>query len=211
MKRRIAIAVLAVLPLTACGGSETAVTPTTTSTTTTQAGQPSASADTPAYLVAATPAGIAPTPCPALGFDDVGAPGAPVTTYTRCGFTVTTATANWTAWTGYGKPAPFIGFISAAGTTGTGEVRVTSAAGKFTFQSVDIYSSTTKIPYVITGLAGGATVFTIQATQPNTFGNFATVSNPNASVQVDTLVIQLSNPSAPCCANPVGLDNIAVK
>jgi hypothetical protein len=207
---RILLAVFAWLPLAACGGGETTVTPTATSTTT-QAGQDSAGAATPAYLVAATPAGVASTPCPALGFDDVGAPGATVTTYTKCGFTVTATAANWTAWTGYGNPAPFIGFMSAGGVTGAGEVRVTSSAGRFTFQSVDIYSSTTPIPYVITGLANSATVFTIQATQPNTFGKFATVTNPNATAQVDTLVIRLTNPAAPCCANPVGLDNIAVK
>jgi hypothetical protein len=124
---------------------------------------------------------------------------------------VTTTTTNWTAWTGYGHPAPFIGFMSGEGATSTGEVRVTSAAGKFTFQSVDIYSSTTPIPYVITGLAGSATVFTIQGTQPNTLGNFATIRNPNPSAQVDALVIRLTNPAAPCCANPVGLDNVAVK
>lgn len=210
MKRRIAVAVIAWLPFTACGGNQTTLMPTAASTTT-QTGQDSPAAGTPGYLVAATPAGVASTPCPALGFDDVGAPGATVTTYTRCGFTVTATAANWTAWTGYGNPAPFIGFMAPGGVTGTGEVRVTSAAGTFTFRSVDIYSSTTKIPYVITGLAKSAEVFTIQGTQPNTFGKFATVSNPNATAQVDTLVIRLTNPAAPCCANPVGLDNIAVK
>jgi hypothetical protein len=213
MKTRIAIALLALVPLAACGGNAP-VTPTAstaTTSTTSQAGQSSSAASTPAYLVGATPAGVASTPCPAIGFDDVGAPGATVTSYTRCGFTVTATSTNWTAWTGYGKPAPFIGFMSAGGVTDTGEVRVTSSSGKFTFQSVDIYSSTTKIPYSITGLSGSATVFTIEGTQPNTFGNFATVSNPNAGAQVDTLVIKLTNPAAQCCANPVGLDNIAVK
>jgi hypothetical protein len=209
MRRRMAIALFAWLPFTACGASETAVTPTTTSTT--QAAQDSSAVATPDFLIAATPAGSASTPCPALGFDEVGAPGATVTTYTKCGFTVTATTTNWAAWTGYGNPAPFIGFISAGGVTGEGEVRVTSAAGTFTFQSVDIYSSTTKIPYVITGLVNSAAVFTIEGTQPNTFGKFATVTNPNATALVDTLVIRLTNPAAVCCANPVGLDNIAVK
>ncbi len=48
------------------------------------------------------------------------------------------------------------------------------------------------------------------STQPNTFGNFATVSNPNADAQIDTLVIRLLNPAAACCPNPTGLDNIVV-
>lgn len=115
------------------------------------------------------------------------------------------------AWTGYGRPAPFIGFMSDAGVTTAGEIRVTAAAGKFAFQSVDLYSSTTPIPYVITGIANAATVFTLEGKQPNTYGNFATIGNPNASVQIDALVIRLSNPAAPCCANPMGLDNIVVK
>jgi hypothetical protein len=101
--------------------------------------------------------------------------------------------------------------MSAAGATTTGEIRVTAASGKFAFQSVDVYSSTTPIPYVITGIANSVTVFTLQSTQPNTFGNFATISNPTADAQIDTLVIQLSNPAAACCPNPTGLDNIAVR
>jgi hypothetical protein len=141
----------------------------------------------------------------------VGSPGAAVTTYSKCGFTVAASGASWTAWTGYGNPAPFIGFMSAGGTTTTGTVRVTSAAGRFTFQSADVYSSTTPIPYVITGMLGSTTVFTIKGTQPNTFGRFATVSNPNGSAQVDALVIEVTNPAAECCTNPVGVDNLVVK
>lgn len=210
MKRGILVAVFACLPFAACGESDTAVSPTTDSTAT-QAAQGSSAGATPEYLIAATPAGSPSTPCPTLGFDGVGAPAETVTTYTSCGFTVAATTAKWTAWTGYGNPAPFIGFMAAGGVTGEGEVRVTSAAGKFAFQSVDIYSSTTKIPYVITGFVNSTKVFSIEGTQPNTFGKFATISNPNAATQVDALVIRLTNPAAPCCANPVGLDNIVVR
>ena len=53
-------------------------------------------------------------------------------------------------------------------------------------------------------------VFTIQNTQPNTFGNFAALVNREAASPVDLLVIRLSNPSAPCCPNPMGLDNIVL-
>jgi hypothetical protein len=187
MNVRIAMAFVALLSLSACGGTPAAPT---TSTTTAQVSQAEPqSVPPPAYLVAPTPAGAASTPCPAIGFEDVGAPGASVTTYAKCGFTVTAAGTKWTAWTGYGNPAPFIGFMSAGGVTITEEVRVTSAAGKFTFQSVDVYSSTTPIPYSITGLSGSTTVFTVKGTQPNTFGKFATVANPNANAQVDTRVV----------------------
>jgi len=47
-------------------------------------------------------------------------------------------------------------------------------------------------------------------TLPNTFGNFATVVNPQAADVIDTLVRRLSNPAAICCANPMGVDNIVV-
>jgi hypothetical protein len=89
-------------------------------------------------------------------------------------------------------------------------VSVTAAAGKFTFQSVDVYSSTTPIPYVITGFADLSPVFTIQGTQGNTFGDFATISNPNAGAQIDALIIRLVNPAVLCCPNTTGLDNIVV-
>lgn len=141
MRFAISFALTACLGLWACGGSTVPI---------------------PAFLIASTPAGAS-TPCPAIGFDDAGPAAAPVTTYTRCGFTVTATTPNWTVWTGYGSPAPFIGFMSAAGATTTGEIRVTAAAGKFTFQSVDVYSSTTPIPYVIVGVANSATVFSSRA------------------------------------------------
>jgi hypothetical protein len=146
--------------------------------------------------------------CPAIGFDELGPNAVAFTTYTACGFTVTSTAASWTVSTTHGRPAPFIQFVSPGGTTAAGEVIVTASGAAFRFVSVDLYSSTTPIPYVITGIANSATVFTIQNTQPNTFGNFATIVNPDAAKQVDALLIRLSNPAAPCCSNPMGLDNI---
>ena len=160
--------------------------------------------------IASTSAGAS-TPCPTLGFDGFDDEACAVTTYTKCGFTVTATTPNWTVITQYGHPAPAIVFESAAGATTTGEVRVTAAAGKFTFRSVDVYSSTTPIPYVITGVANSATVFALRGTHGNTYGDFATITNPNAGAQIDALVIRLVNPAVLCCPNPTGLDNIVVK
>ena len=202
------IAVAAFLGFCACGGQP--ASPSATPATVTSGSSSATSVPIPDFLLGA-PQVTAPTPCPTVGFDDAGAAAAPVTTYTRCAFTVTANTPNWTVWTGYGRPAPFIGFMSAAGATTTGEIRVTAATGTFTFQSVDVYSSTTPIPYVITGLANSAIVFSLRSTQGNTFGNFATISNPHADAHIDTLVIRLSNPAAACCPNPTGLDNIVVK
>jgi len=146
----------------------------------------------------------APGPCN-ISFDELRANG-PFTSLSACGLTVAASGAPWQALMTYGRPAPFVQFLSNAGVTSVGDVTI--SGGTFTFAAVDIYSSTTKIPYDITGLAGGATVFQIQDVQGNTFGNFATILNLQAAKTIDTLRIRLTNPAAPCCANPVGLDNI---
>jgi hypothetical protein len=132
--------------------------------------------------------------------------GAPVTSYSESGMQVSLTSADWHASTSYGHPPPFVVFSAAAGTTVTGVAHVTTASPSY-FQSVDLYASTTPVPYVITGSRNGATVFTITGNTGNTFGTFRTVTNPNA-VQVDALSITLTNTAAPCCSNPMGLDTI---
>jgi hypothetical protein len=148
-------------------------------------------------------------PC-LVGFDELLVHGAAFTTHTACGLNIAVTAASWQVSTSYGHPAPFVQFLSPAGTTTTGEITATAVGATFAFTSVDIYSSTTKIPYEISGLAGGAVVFTIQGVQGNTFGNFATVAAAGATRQIQKLRIRLTNPAAPCCSNPVGLDNIRV-
>ena len=121
------------------------------------------------------------------------------------------ASGPWEASTTYGNPAPFIQFYAAAGTTVTGEVRLTAGGSAFSFYSVDLYSSTTPVPYTITGLRNASPVFTLMDTLPNTFGNFRTVANPNAAAPIDTLSIVLTNAAATCCRNPMGLDTIVLR
>jgi hypothetical protein len=150
------------------------------------------------------------TPCGTIGFDEFPVNLAPFTVSSACGLTVRATTSNWVVLTTYGRPAPFIQFTSPSGITTDGEVFVSANGTKFTFQSVDLYSSTTQIPYVITGFANSIEVFRVQNTQSNTFGNFATVTNPSPGAPLDSLVIHLSNPAASCCSNPMGLDNIRV-
>jgi hypothetical protein len=150
-----------------------------------------------------------------ITFRDLTTNRAPVSSYAEAGMTLVTTAASWHAITTYGNPAPSLQFDRAASApTLTGEVRITAAGGRlFTFTSVDIYSSVTPIPYRFTGLLNSATVFTLERTQPNTFGNFATIVNPNPAALIDTLVIRLSNPATPTCpicSNPVGLDNVVV-
>lgn len=150
-----------------------------------------------------------PGPC-LVGYDEVRVNGAAFTSHKACGLDIAVTAGTWQASTTYGRPAPFVQFLSPAGTTTTGEITVSAAGATFAMTSVDIYSSTTKIPYEISGLIGGAVVFTVQGVQGNTFGNFATIGTPGGAAQIDTLRIRLTNPAAPCCSNPVGLDNIRV-
>jgi hypothetical protein len=94
--------------------------------------------------------------------------------------------------------------------TTDGEIRITAGGSRFQFKSVDVYSSTTPIPYTFTGMLGSATVFALSGRQGNTFGNFATVASGRPDASIDTLLIRLSNAAAPCCGNPMGVDNIVL-
>src|SRR5262245_3816152 len=170
----------------ACGGST--VTPSA----------PTASTATAITTTPQVPAG----PC-TIGFDGLAVNRAPFETHGACGLRITASGAPWQASTTYGVPAPFIQFIAPGGTTLIGDVTLQSADGVFTFASVDLYSSTTKIPYEITGTTAGAVAFVLQDVVGNTFGRFATVVNPHAAA-VDAVRIRLTNPAAPCCTNPVG-------
>jgi hypothetical protein len=100
--------------------------------------------------------------------------------------------------------------LAAAGSTTIGQVALTVAGGTFAFTSLDVYSSTTRIPYEISGSANRVALFTIANVQGNTYGQFATVVNPQPSAAIDTLTIRLTNAAAPCCSNPMGLDEIRV-
>ncbi len=142
-----------------------------------------------------------------IGFGALTTDGAAVTSYSETGLQVSMVSGDWRARTTYGSPAPFVQFNADAGTTVTGTVHVTTASPTY-FKSVDVYASTTPIPYTITGLRGGAAVFTITGNTGNTYGTFRTITNANA-VLVDALTITLTNAAAACCKNPMGLDNIA--
>jgi hypothetical protein len=131
---------------------------------------------------------------------------APFTSYTESGFTVAPLSGNWLVGDRFGNPPPFIVFTNPPSTTAS--IAVTDAGAPFSFSSIDLYSSITPIPYTFTGLLNGNMVFTTSGTVPNTFGNFASVSNSHGTDVIDTLQVTLSNP--PGLPNPVGLDNIVV-
>jgi hypothetical protein len=132
-----------------------------------------------------------------------------VSGYTESGFTISPTTPIWFVGS-YGKPGPSIQFSSAAGVSTDGEVRISNGDSIFRLVSVDVYSSTTPIPYAFTGIRNGSTVYSVAGRQGNTFGNFATVASGQSETVIDALLIRLTNPAAPCCANSVGIDNIVI-
>lgn len=151
--------------------------------------------------------GLSGLPCAGLF---PASPSCAVSSYAESGFTLSAMSGNWIVRTDYGNPGPFIQFIAEQGTTGTAEVQITAGGSTFSFTSVDLYSSTTTIPYRITGSRNSASVFVLSDTVPNTFGDFKTVINPNGSAVIDSLSIVLTNPAQVCCRNPTGLDTIAL-
>ncbi len=136
------------------------------------------------------------------------APSGSIASHAESGFTVTAFSGSWFV-SGYGNPGPSIQFEQVTGQPAlTSSVRISSGGSLFQFGSVDLYSSVTPIPYVITGYLNSVAVFSLKGTVPNTFGTFATVPNPSETGAVDALSISLTNPEIPCCSNPMGLDNI---
>lgn len=155
-------------------------------------------------------AALRPTTTYTLGFSSLRDNRTAFAMYNDSGFTVSVVSADWIAITTYGNPIPFIEFYSPLGLTTTGELRITAGGAPFWFSSIDLYSSTTKIPYVFEGSLSGDSVYTVVNVLGNTFGAFARTANLRADAPIDTLQIRLSNPSAPCCSNPMGVDNIVL-
>jgi hypothetical protein len=134
--------------------------------------------------------------------------GTRFTNYTESGLTVSALSGNWVV--GFGHPPPGIDFINPTLTTQTASISVTDGGFPFKFSSIELFSSTTAIPYTFTGLLNGSIVETNSATVPMTFGNFVKVGGFQSDVTIDTLQVTLSNPAVPFTGNPVGLDNIEV-
>jgi hypothetical protein len=146
-----------------------------------------------------------------MTFNGLAPDGAAVPIYSESGFSISANPGSWAVRTTYGNPAPFVQFRAPGGNVVTGQIQVTAEGFQpFTFNSVDLYSSTTQIPYTIVGTKRAAVVFSVEGSLPNTFGNFRTVVNPHGTDAIDTLTIILVNSAAPCCSNPMGLDNIAL-
>ena len=180
MQKRACVFVLLVT-VGACGTGNGAPESLSNSLTT----APSNSLPTSPSSASSSPA----SPSATITFDGLTASGSAVNTYTEAGFAVLATSGRWMAVTTNGNPAPFIQFISPAGSTVTSAIQVTAGGGTFGFKSVDFYSSAIPIPYTITGLRHSTAMFTLASTVPDTFGNFATVVNPHAADVIDTVVM----------------------
>lgn len=145
-----------------------------------------------------------------LGFSSLRENRTPFTSHVESGFSVSVVSANWISITTYGNPQPFVEFFGPAGTTTTGELRITANGDAFWLNAIDFYSSTTKIPYVIEGYLNNELAFSVVDVIGNTFGAFARRPNPKVDTPVQEIRVRLSNPSAPCCENPMGVDNVVV-
>ena len=187
---------LVIFPAAGCGGTESTTGPSTTST--------------PVTAPRIDPTTVKPSVTYTIGFASLRENRAPFTGHAESGFDVSAVSGQWMALTTYGNPQPFVEFSGPAGVTTTGELRITAGGAPFWFNSIDLYSSTTKIPYVIEGFLNSDQIYASVDVIGNTFGAFARRSNPNADKAVQEIRIRLSNPSAPCCSNPMGVDNIVV-
>jgi hypothetical protein len=129
------------------------------------------------------------------------------------GFHISPLSRNWLVGEQYGHPPPYIYFVREASETKpvSGSVLITASGQTFLLESVDIYSSVERTPYVITGFVGERKVFVLGDVVPNTFGNFARVDNPHKSTPVNRVSINLETYTENPVSNPVGIDNIAVR
>jgi hypothetical protein len=151
----------------------------------------------------------------ATTIDFSGLPGSqdsPFTSYTESGFTVAPLSGSWLVGQNFGHPSPFVFFKHPAvgGTTTEAAITVTDADTTFSFNSIDIYSSVTPVPYVFTGLLNGQTVFTASGTVPLSYGKFTIVPNPHGKDLIDTLQVTLSTFTKFPVGNSVGIDNIVI-
>lgn len=146
-----------------------------------------------------------------IAFSGVATGGASYGGHSEAGFTIAPSGASWFGST-YGTPGPAVHFTGTALSNITGQIVVTGDGRPFGFSKVDLYSSVTPIPWRFVGKRGGAVIFDVSGTQPNTFGAFATISSGQSSALIDRLEIYVTNPlgSITCCSNPIGVDSIVV-
>lgn len=131
--------------------------------------------------------------------------------YSEYGFQVTAgANDDWVVNGSYGNPAPMIQFPVPADKIVTNAVTVTHATERFTYKSVDLYSSLSPVKWKFAGSLKGKTVYSQSGQMPNPTGGFTTLKNGHAGAAVDKVDITLTNVKVPCCGNEIGIDNIVL-
>jgi len=146
-----------------------------------------------------------------IRFAQAGPMGTPLPVYQEAGFTMHPTAGSWEAGLGNGSPyGTVVQFRAVRNQTVVGQLHVADGGQLFRFASIDLYSSVTEIPFVITGRRAGATVFEQQGTVGHTSGGRARVRSNYPVTEIDTLVIRMTNDPGACCGNPMGLTNIAL-
>jgi hypothetical protein len=104
----------------------------------------------------------------------------------------------------------YAAFNSMPGVNTTGELTIVPTTPGFHFNSIDVYSEATSVPYEITGTGPGGTVFTWTGTVPNPSGGFVHLTNPYAAAPINQLSIKLIDQPPASITNYVGVDNITL-
>jgi hypothetical protein len=124
-----------------------------------------------------------------------GANGAPVTTYTEAGFTVTTTVGQFFQGQAFGNPIPslFAGPINNGPTNDALDV-TKNGGGLFDFSSVDLAANNGNVNYTFTGFVGGVQQYSVSGVEPGRSGPFGfdTIINPDAAIAIDDVRIAIN-------------------
>jgi len=135
-----------------------------------------------------------------------GVNGAPFTTYTESGFTVSPTLGAWFQGQAFGNPVPSIFAGPINGGPSNDAVTVTEGGQRFTFSQLDLATANANTNYTFTGTLLGAPVFTVNDTvsPPQVFNTV--LSGVSADV-IDSLVITANIQAGGTSTN---IDNIVV-
>src|SRR5215467_8646926 len=135
-----------------------------------------------------------------------GVNGAPFTTYTESGFTVSSTLGSWFQGQAFGNPVPSIVAGPVFGGPSIDAVTITESGLRFTFSQLDLATASANTNYNFTGTLLGATVFSVNnvVSPPQVFNTV--LSGVSADV-IDTLVITANIQAGGTSTN---IDNIVV-
>ncbi len=130
--------------------------------------------------------------------------GAPFTTYTESGFTVTSTLGTWFQGQSFGNPIPSIFSGPIFGSPATDSVTVTEGGQRFTFSALDLAANNGNVNFTFTGTLLGAPVFNVTGTEL-TNNAFLTELSGVAATVIDQLVVTTN-----ILGTSTNIDNIVV-